>query len=114
MGLLVCSKKADDLLWTTLADLALEADWVPVAEWVDDEAGLVRALLVRPGLAGFQSRLFLLSGAPWILQAGLKVDEHAVGLDDVVRVLLEDAPLKVTNWSRLVAWLLLPCTYSAL
>ena len=45
--------------------------------------------------------------------AGLRVDERALGVDDVFRVLLEDAPPKVSQWSELVAWLLLPSTYSA-
>ena len=113
VGLLACSKKADALLWASLAGLALEADWVPVAEWADSEAGLVRALLVRPRSAGLHSRLFLPSGTPWIPLAGLKGDERALGVDEVVRGLLDVTQPKVTQWSGLVAWMLLPSTYSA-
>ena len=67
--LLAWSGMDDELLWASLADAALGADWVPVAEWVDGEVG-VRALLVRPKHASFHSRLSLLSGAPWAMLAG--------------------------------------------
>ena len=95
--LLACSKVDDVLLWASLADSALEADWVPVAEWVDGEAGRVRALLVRPEHARFHSRLSLLSGAPWAMLAGRRVDERSLSVDEVFRVLLEDGPPKVSQ-----------------
>ena len=110
--LLVSSGMNDEPLWSSLADAALGADWVPVAEWVDGEGG-VRALLVRPAHADFHSRLSLLSGAPWTLLAGRRVEERSLGVDAVFGVLLEEAPPKVTRWSDLVVWLLLPSTYSA-
>ena len=94
--LLVSSGMNDEPLWSSLADAALGADWVPVAEWVDGEAR-VRALLVRPNHAGFHSQLSLLSGAPWTMLAGRRVDERSLGVDEVFCVLLEDAPPKVSQ-----------------
>ena len=47
------------------------------------------------------------------LLAGHRADERSLGVDEVLCVLLEEAPPKVTRWSDLVAWLLLPSTYSA-
>lgn len=85
-----------------------------MAEWVDNDAGLAWALLVRPGLEVAHSRLPLLSGVPWTMLAGFKVDERTLGVDDVVRVLLVDTPPKVLHWGGLIAWLMLPSTYSSM
>ena len=41
------------------------------------------------------------------------MEERALGVDEVVRVLLEVSPPKVPQWRGLVAWLLLSSTYSA-
>ena len=71
VGLLACAKVGGALLWASLAGLPLGVDWVLVAEWTDCEAGLVRALLVRPRSAMLHSRLCLLSGKPWVPLAGL-------------------------------------------
>ena len=38
--LLAISGMNDELLWSSLAGAALRADWVPVAEWVDGDAGV--------------------------------------------------------------------------
>ena len=110
--LLASSEVNDELLWLSLSVAALGADRVPLAEWVDGNAG-VRALLVRPAHAKFCSRLSLLSGTPRTLLAGRRVNERSMGVDAVCGVLLEEARPKVTRWSDLVAWLLLPSTYSA-
>ena len=105
---LACSKKTDGLLWASLAAFALDKDWVPMAEWADAEAGLALALLVRPGLDVAPSRLPLLSGVPWTMLAGFRVDERALGVGDVVRALLDVTPPKVGHWGELIAWLMHP------
>ena len=79
-----------------------------MAEWADAEAGLALALLVRPGLDVAPSRLPLLSGVPWTMLAGFRVDERALGVGDVVRALLDVTPPKVGYWGELIAWLMHP------
>ena len=111
---LACSKKADGLVWASLTAFALDEDWVPMVKWADDDVGLALALLVRPGLEVAHSRLPLLSGVPWTMLAGFKVDEHALGVGDVVRALVDVTHPKVVHWGELIAWSMLPSAYSSM